>query len=85
MSKEVTYIIIRDGFWWGIVGDIFMYGCLLGLYWFNYNQLGNNGVLNIIFTLIGITFVVNLFAKGSGRKQEFFSKDDAIKYLEQMK
>lgn len=83
MSKQVSeYVVIRDGFWQGIVGDLFMYGCLLGLYWFNFNYFGNNGVLNVIFTVIAVMFIAGLFAT---YKHKFYSKEEAIEYLKGLK
>jgi hypothetical protein len=78
MTKE--YIVIRDGFWRGIIGDLFMYGCLLGLYTVNYRFLGNNGVLNVIFTVLAIFMIVSIV--GAKHTHKFVSKADAIKYLE---
>lgn len=78
MKKE--YIVVRDGFWRSIFGDLFMYSCLLGLYVVNYHFLGNNGVLNVIFTIMAMIMIVGAFSQKASHK--FNSKKDAIKYLE---
>lgn len=78
-NKKIEYILVRDSFWAGVLGDAFMYGILLGMYWFNYNHLGDNGVLNIVFTLLAIMFIANLFA--AKWKHTFYSYDEALQYL----
>jgi hypothetical protein len=82
-KKEEKIIVIRDNFILGVLGDAFMYGSLLGLYWFNYHYLGNNGVLNVIFSIIAVMFIANLFTKVFGNRKEFYSNREAIEYLEQ--
>lgn len=82
MSQQTEYIVVRDGFWWGVIGDLVMYGILLGLYVANYKWLGNNGVLNVIFTLFVLVFITNLFA--GKLKKTFYRPKDAIKYLEKL-
>lgn len=81
-KKQIEYIVVRDGFWWGVIGDLIMYGILLGLYVVNYKYLGNSGWLNVIFTLLWVVFITNLFA--GKLKKTFYSKEEAIKYLEQL-
>ena len=79
--KKVEILVLRDSFILGVIGDLFMYGCLLTLYWFNYHYLGNNGLLNVIFTIIGIVFITNAFSVLAGKKQYFYSYDEALSFL----
>lgn len=83
MSKVNQYIVIRDGFWWGVIGDAIMYGLLFGGYWLNYSHLGNNGILNIIYTILVIPMIVNGFSHKF--KKEFFSPEEAVEYLKTLK
>lgn len=78
-KKRAEYIVIRGGFWRGVVGDVFMYGILLVMYWFNYNHLGNNGVLNVLFTVLVVMFITNLFA--TKYKHTFYSYEELQEYL----
>lgn len=80
MSNEIEYMVVRDSLVKGVIGDVFMYGSLLGMYWFNYHYLGNNGVLNVIFTVIAIMLITNLFS--TKYRKVFYSYDDALAYLQ---
>lgn len=79
-KKQAEYIVVRDSFWLGVIGDVIMYGIVLGMYWFNYHYLGNNGVLNVLFTLLVIMFITKLF--GSKYRHDFYSYDEAIEWLQ---
>lgn len=81
-DKKMEYIVIRDSFWRGVIGDVIMYGILLAMYIVNYKYLGNNGVLNVMFTILVIVFITNLFSLKY--RHVFYSKEDAIKYLERI-
>lgn len=78
-DKKTEYIVIRDSFVLGIIGDVVMFGTLLGLYYFNYHNLGNNSALNVIFTIFVTMMIVNLF--NSKYKHTFYSYGEAMDYL----
>jgi len=79
MKKDIKYIVVRDGFWWGVVGDAFMYGCLGGLWYLNYHYLGNSWFIG--FTL-GFMIIVTVAAKfTSSFRKVFYSYKEALDYL----
>lgn len=77
--KRTEYMIVRDKFWPGVIGDLFMYSCLGGLYYLNYKVLGNSWIVDLIVTFLVIGMVVNVF---SGKYiHSFYSYDETLEWL----
>lgn len=80
--KRSEIIVVSDGFWVGVIGDIIMYGLMCGLLWFNHRYLSGSGFLDIVFVLIIIMAVTSKF---SSLRHDFNSKEEAISWLKESK
>ena len=78
--KRTEYMVIRDKFWLGVIGDLFMYGCFGGLYYLNYRYLGNSWILDLIMTFLAVGMVVNVFSRKY--RHVFYSYVEALKWLQ---
>ena len=76
MTKEI--IIYKESLLQSIVADIFTFGVLSGLMFFNHYILEDSKFAGFIFIILWLVF---LSSKFNDRKKTFTNKDEAIKYL----
>jgi hypothetical protein len=74
------YIYYQEGFVRSIVSDIFTFGSILAVLYFNHQYLSGNGWLDFFFVL---TIMLLAGARNSKHTHRFNSKKDLLKYIQE--
>ena len=76
MKKEI--IIYKESLFQSIVADIFTFGVLAGLMFFNHSILDDSKFAGFVFVVLWIIFIT---AKVSAKKRTFIDKEKAIEHI----
>jgi len=78
MEKELKIIILRESLIQSVITDAFTFGFLIFTTWFNYAFIGGS---QYVYAIILVMFI--MFLMQTSRVKKFYSKKDAIKYIEE--
>ena len=75
IKKE--YIVYKEGLIQSILSDVFTFGCIMGLEYFNYKYLGNTWYIGVFILISILVFVV----ARTDREHQFRTLDELKKYV----
>ena len=76
-QKEIIYF--RESLAQSLLADLTTFGSLVFSFWFNYNYIGNNTLLNAVL-LVMLLMIVN--SRASEKRKDFTSKKELLEYLQ---
>jgi hypothetical protein len=80
MSTKTNYVLLNEGIVSSAISDIVTIGTLVGAFWFNYQFVDGNNLLDILIIILWFLF---LLQHTNGRSRRFNSKQKLIDYLQE--
>jgi len=79
-KKTIKIILLKESLIESILADIITFGFIVVVFFINYKFINSNNFVDVL-----LLFMFFVFVTSKGKAKKFYSNEDAVKYIKELK